>query len=83
MAKLQKKIDKIRNNPRNVSREKLISVLYSLGYIDEGGKGGHTCFRHPLLPGQKLTIPGFVLEYVVKQVLNSIDELLEHPDYEK
>lgn len=82
MSRLEKKIEKIRNNPRDVSSDDLISILLSLGYIDKGGKGSHTCLRHPLLPGRPLTIPRNVFPRVVKQVLKSIDELLEQTDYE-
>lgn len=82
MARLKKKIDKIRNNPRNASREDIISVLISLGYIEDGGSGSHRCFRHSLLPGRPLTIPKKIFQKVVKQVLNSIDQLLEQTDYE-
>lgn len=82
MARLKKKIEKIRNNPRNVSQNDLISILLSLGYIDEGGKGSHTCFRHPQLPGRPLTIPRTIFPNIVKQILASIDELLEQIDYE-
>ncbi|MBN1266794.1 MAG: type II toxin-antitoxin system HicA family toxin [Anaerolineales bacterium] len=73
----QKKIDRIRSNPRNVSGEDIISVLLSLGYVEQGGSGSHRCFRHPQLPGGMLTIPRKIFTKVVKKVLVSIDLLME------
>ena len=82
LARIKKKIEKLRNNPRNASREDVISILLSLDYKEEGGSGSHRCFRHPLLPGRPLTIPMKIYTRVVKQVLESIDQLLEQTDYE-
>lgn len=57
MTRLQKRIRKIQQNPRNVPCEELISVLLSLGFECRGGKGSHECYKHPRLPEIKLTIP--------------------------
>jgi len=41
MGKLENKIGRIRNNPQNGPGEDLISILQSLGYIEQGGSGSH------------------------------------------
>jgi len=83
MGKLRKRIERIRNNPRNASREEIISILQSLGYIEQGGSGSHRCFRHPLPGVGMLTIPCRIFPQIVKQVLVSIDQLMELSDDEE
>lgn len=39
----------------NVSFEEAVSVLERAGFVNYGGKGSHTGFRHP--DGRKITLP--------------------------
>ena len=68
-------------NPRNASRRELISLLESFGFVCRGGKGSHSCYKHPDLPDIKLTIPAGLKVTYVKQVLEtiySVREIEEH-----
>ena len=79
LARLAKRIQAIRQNPKNVSSRKLISVLKSFGFEKKGGKGSHQTFTHPELPNVILTIPNqnpLKVVYVQK-VLQAIQPLLE------
>jgi predicted RNA binding protein YcfA (HicA-like mRNA interferase family) len=82
VTRLQKRIVKMRQHPRNVPSDELVSVLLSLGFERRGGKGSHQCFKHPGLPEVKLTVPKqnpLRRTYVV-QALNAIHKLVELDD---
>ncbi len=74
MPKLDKRIKKIRNSPNNATQSELASLLVSLGFEQRSGKGSHLTFKHPNIPGWKLIIPDKIKSYVVRQVLQCIDE---------
>lgn len=65
--------------PRKVRQMK--SELRKLGFIENtrGGKGSHSKWTHPQLPGVTLTIPGHdgddVDHYLERQVRRAIDAL--------
>lgn len=77
MTKLDKRLQRIERNPRNVARDDLVSLLKSYGFVCRGGKGSHSCFKHPELPEIKLTIPRKLKPGIVKQALEAIYRLKE------
>jgi predicted RNA binding protein YcfA (HicA-like mRNA interferase family) len=82
VTRLEKRIRRLRQSPRNISSRKLISILVSLGFELRGGKGSHKCYKHPKLPQIKLTVPqqNPLREMYVKQALNAINKLKELED---
>ena len=79
MAKREKRLKKIKNNPKNVSSDDLISCLLSYGFEEKGGSGSHRCYKHPEdNQGRKLTVPKqypLMKTYVI-QAINVLDDLL-------
>jgi predicted RNA binding protein YcfA (HicA-like mRNA interferase family) len=84
VSKLDKKINRLRENPKNVSSRELKSILHSLGFELRGGKGSHECFKHPRVPEVKITVPKQtpLKKVYVIQALNVINKLMELEDYE-
>jgi len=58
VVRKEKDYEKMKNNPKNVSKEHLIKVLKYFGFIvDTGrGKGGHFMVTHETI-SESLTIP--------------------------
>ncbi len=82
MSKKEKALEKLRQNPKNVRFEELVTILLSLGFeMREGGKGSHVVVK---VPGQNpLTIPRnrpFIKPLYVKLALELIDSLAEDND---
>jgi len=77
VTRREKRLDRMARNPRNVSRKELISLLEAHGFVRQGGKGSHTCYKHPGLPDVKLTIPAGLKVTYVKQVLEAIYRVRE------
>ena len=77
MTRREKRLERMASNPRNVSRKELISLLEAFGFVRRGGKGSHTCYKHPGLPDVKLTIPAGLKVTYVKQVLEAIYRVRE------
>jgi len=73
----EKRLQRMALNPRNASRREVISLLESHGFVRRGGKGSHTCYKHPRLPDVKLTIPAGLKATYVKQVLEAIYRVRE------
>jgi predicted RNA binding protein YcfA (HicA-like mRNA interferase family) len=82
VTRLEKRIRKLRQSPRNISSRELINILVSLGFELRGGKGSHQCYKHPKLPQIKLTVPQqhpLKVQYI-RQALNAISKLRELED---
>ena len=47
MARREKRLETIRNNPRGVRPEELEQVLIDAGFNWDFGKGDHRVYRHP------------------------------------
>jgi len=77
VTRREKRLQRIERNPRNVSRKDLISLVEAYGFVRRGGKGSHTCYKHPGLPEVKLTIPTALKVAYVKQVLETIYRVRE------
>ena len=77
MTRLEKRLQRIARNPRNVVRDDLVSLLVSFGFVRRGGKGSHSCFKHPRLPGVMVTIPRKLHSEYVRQALDAIYRLRE------
>ncbi len=79
MTKREKRLEKIRRNPKNVSKEELDLVLTDYGFVRREGKGSHTVYQHPdqetpiVVAAHGKHVPA----YIVKQVLDVIDRLIE------
>ena len=78
MAKRAKRLQKIRRNPQNVSKEMLDSVLRDYGFEPRGGKGSHTVYQHPNdeAPIVVAAHGAHVPVYIVKQILDAIDRMI-------
>lgn len=82
MAKNDKRLDKARQNPQNVSFAELDTILQSQGFVLARITGSHHIYRHEQ-SGVKLTIPshsGKVKQVYVKEAINAIDALSEDSD---
>jgi hypothetical protein len=80
MPTREKRLEKARNNPKNVSFRDLCSILQDHGYEIKSGKGSHHIARLPGTP-KKLTFPkptrGHMRPVYVEMALELIDEILE------
>jgi len=79
MPSSDKRLEAIRNNPKNVRFEDLRNVLEDHGFEARPGKGDHWVFKHPLRPNN-LAIDRrrpVLLAVYVRQALKEIDALLE------
>jgi predicted RNA binding protein YcfA (HicA-like mRNA interferase family) len=79
MTSLEKRIQKLRNQPRGISSDQLGKDLEALGFQERKGKGSHRCYKHPELPDVLLIVPkqNPLLPTYVKQALKAIDRLME------
>lgn len=75
MGRRAKKLERFRQNPKNVRYEELEGVLLYLGKKRRGG-GSHAVFSYPGC--EPLTIPikkPFLKQAYVRQAIRAIDEL--------
>lgn len=79
MTSLDKRIQKLRQQPHGVSTDELERILFALGFYFRKGKGSHRCYQHPDLPDLRLTIPyrRKLSKIYVTQALKAIDRVLE------
>ena len=78
MSKRKKRLEKLRRNPKSVSRIELDNVLQDYGFTPDFTSGSHTTYRH--LSGMRVTVAvhgSQVPAYIVKQALKAIDSLPE------
>jgi len=82
MSKRQKCLSKIRQNPKNVSKDELDQVLADYGFINRQGKGSHTVYQHPEeeTPIVVAVHGKHVPAYIVKQVLSAIDRISQQEE---
>jgi hypothetical protein len=79
MSKLDKRLDKWRNNPRAVRFEEIHSVLLKFGFTCKQPSGGSSHFvyrragRYPVTIAHKKP---FIHSNAVKEVLQAIEEIL-------
>lgn len=79
MSKRDKALKKMRDNPKNVRYDELISLLMHFGFEIRNPPGSHTVYWHRDLLEQR-TIPfnkPFVKKPYVIEALKMIDEILE------
>lgn len=59
MTKAEKLLQKVRNNPKQVTFAELDTLLRRLGFDcrQAGGGSSHFNYKHPLFPGERITIP--------------------------
>lgn len=80
MTKRKKRLDRIRQNPKNVTLGDLQRILEDYGFVLERIEGSHHHFSY-VLNGQKrlLTVPGKrpLNQVYVKEAIKIIDRLVE------
>jgi len=79
VTKLEKRLRKLEQSPRNISSEELSTILISLGFEYRAGKGSHSFYKHPKLPEFPLTIPeqNPLKQVYIKKVRDLINRLRE------
>jgi predicted RNA binding protein YcfA (HicA-like mRNA interferase family) len=79
MTKREKRLERIRRNPKHVSKDDVDYLLTDYGFVKREGKGSHTVYQHPdeATPIVVAAHGKHVPAYVVKQVLAAIDRLAE------
>ena len=79
MAKREKRLAAMRQNPKQVRFADLRSVLEGFGFEARPGKGDHWSFVHPRISYVVTVDPRrpHVLEPYVRKALQAIDEVLE------
>lgn len=79
MAKKQKRLERLRQNPKNVTFEELRQVMEDYGFLLDRASGSHFNFRAEVSDQVwKITIPfkkPYVKEHYVKEVLKAVDEI--------
>jgi predicted RNA binding protein YcfA (HicA-like mRNA interferase family) len=74
VSKKQKRLEAMRNNPRDWSIDDLISIATSLGFeVRQGGKGSHVVFTSPFGATQTVPAKRPVKAIYVKLLLDMID----------
>ena len=76
MSKANKRIQKLRQNPKAVRFDEIDKLLLSLGF-EKRQRGSHATY---ILKGHgRITVPfkkSFILPVYVKEILNLLDEIL-------
>jgi predicted RNA binding protein YcfA (HicA-like mRNA interferase family) len=84
MTKREKRLEKIRRNPKDVSKNELDLVLTHYGFVRREGKGSHAVYQHPdedtpiVIAAHGKHVP----TYIVKQVLDAIDRVSERETFD-
>ncbi len=78
MSKIDKQLEKMRNNPKDWQIAELEFIAERFGITVRKGKGSHVTFSHPLLP-EIVTVPAHkpIKPIYVKRFLLIIDALQE------
>jgi len=82
MAKKDKRLDKARANPQNITYDELDAILTGFGFVNVRAKGSHNQYRHPK-SAARLSIPKHgskVKQVYVEEALAAIDSLPEDWD---
>jgi predicted RNA binding protein YcfA (HicA-like mRNA interferase family) len=79
MSKRKKRLERIRQNPKHVTKEAVEQVLTDYGFIKREGKGSHTVYQHPneATPLVIAVHGKHVPAYIVKQVVLALDRVIE------
>ncbi len=75
MAKREKRLEKLRQNPKNVRPDELDAVLTSAGFVVARQKGSHKRYDRGV---HQLTVPQrepFLLDVYVTQALDMLDAI--------
>jgi predicted RNA binding protein YcfA (HicA-like mRNA interferase family) len=76
VSKKQKRLEAMRNNPRDWTIDDLIHIATSFGFeIRQGGKGSHVMFTSPIGATQTIPAKRPVKAIYVKLLLEMIDLL--------
>lgn len=76
MSRHEKLLEKIRNNPKNISFETIDNILTRVGFIKRGTGGSHFIYTHPKLE-QPINIPYNkpIKAIYIKRAISAIEEL--------
>lgn len=82
MTKREKRLNKIRRNQKQVSKDELHQLLLDYGFQERGGKGSHTVYQHPIETAPIIVAAHgkHVPAYIVKQALEAVDRILEREE---
>ena len=75
MSKLEKLLQRIKNNPKAVRFEEIEKLLLRRGFIESQAGGGSSHYTYKKPGGRSLTIPRqipYVKEYYVSDVLEAL-----------
>lgn len=81
VTKWDKELEKMKNNPTNISKEKLVALLYRFSCIIREGKGSHFSVTHHSVD-YTLTIPNNkpIKKIYIKNCIKLIDEVKQYED---
>lgn len=77
MTKRKKLIERLRNNPKNVTFDELKDLLVYLGFEYRKTGSSHYPFKHPKYPGLRIVVPyksPFLKPIYVQLVLEELDK---------
>ena len=77
MTSIKKRLNRIKNNPKNIRFGELVSLLESYGFYEARSKVSHRIFVHPSWDGilTLQNIKGKAKPYQVKQAIKAIEEV--------
>lgn len=74
MSRVEKVIEKMRNQPKGIRPEEAEKVLLSLGYYVDNQRGSHRQYRHKTKAPFTLVWENPVERYLIKEILTMVDE---------
>ncbi|MBZ0314863.1 MAG: type II toxin-antitoxin system HicA family toxin [Anaerolineae bacterium] len=85
MTKREKRLKKVRQTPKNVTKEELDIILKDFGFELSAGKGSHTVYQHSQLENPiVIAVHGtHVPAYIVKQALEAIDQIISEVEQDE
>jgi predicted RNA binding protein YcfA (HicA-like mRNA interferase family) len=84
MSRREKRLEAIRNNPKDVRFDDLCACAASYGFIHDRTAGSHHIYRHEQPPHRMLDLQpgkdGKAKEYQVKDFLAALDDIFPELD---
>ncbi|OCC16579.1 toxin HicA [Dissulfuribacter thermophilus] len=77
MTTYDKRLERIKRNPKDVKFTDLVSILLHYGFVEVRSKGSHRIFKHPSWNGilTLQEIRGKAKPYQVRQAIKAIEEV--------
>ena len=83
MSRKEKMLEKLKNNPRNISEHEFKSALKMYGFIlnSKKGKGGHQVYRHSklpisIIPQRTVNFTKPMRLHIIKNLIQDIEEVI-------